>query len=211
MIRRSFKPLEVVEALYIKSREEVMRKSVLTSFTIAAVGSLMTVGVAYADLISGEISIVGGFEATGGTDLSDATGLHFTNGNEDSGSLIVMSTTGDFTSLTYGTTGTIYDFDFDSISSAGFTLWTIGDFTFTLENLTVDDQSVSDLDLSGTGYLSYLDYEDTYGVWNFSANTVTGQTFSWSSTTSAVPEPATMLLFGIGLAGISSMSRRKQN
>jgi hypothetical protein len=191
----------------------MMSKALLKRIAIATVGSLMMTGVAYADLISGEISIVGGFTTTGGTDLSDATGLHFTGGDDDSGSFYVVSTYGDDFDGLLGTTGTIYDFDFDSITSEGFTLWTIGEFTFTLESLSVDDQSLTDLDLSGTGYLSYDGYEDTYGEWNFSGNTVTGQTFSWSSTTSAneVPEPATMLLFGTGIAGLAASNRRKKN
>ncbi len=187
-----------------------MRKTVLKGITIAAVGSLMTVGVASAELISGEISISGGFDITGGTDLSDATGLQFTNGDDDSGILLVMSTSGDFATLDFGATGTIYNFEFDSFVS-GFTLWTIDGFTFTLETLSIDDQSTTDLDLSGTGYISYAGYDDTPGVWNFSGQTITGATFSWSSTNSTVPEPATLLLFGTGVAGLAGASRRKKD
>lgn len=183
-----------------------MKKIVLKSLATFAVGFVMTAGVASAELISGEVSISGGFEPTGGTDLSSATGLEFTeitNGY----TLVVTGTTGNFSEID-DTYGTISDFLF---SDSDFILWEIDGFTFTLETISIDTQNATDLDLSGTGYISYAGYDDTPGAWNFSGQTVSGATFSWSSTNSAVPEPTTMLLFGTGIAGLASFRRRQKD
>ncbi len=201
---------EVVLEL-IQFKEERMKKSLCKGLVIAVVGSFMVAGVASAALISGDISISGGFDVLeDGNSLADAIGIDFSddmfvvNGVE-TGSVLDSY-------IDAWETGTINDFYFTDVTGDGKVLWEVNGVTFTLTTLTVGEQDSTSLFLSGTGYFSYSGYEDTYGEWALSGQTTDASTtLSWSFTSDAsVPEPATMLLFGTGMAGLASMNRRKR-
>ncbi|WP_228723284.1 PEP-CTERM sorting domain-containing protein [Desulfosediminicola flagellatus] len=188
-----------------------MKKSLCKGLVIAVVGSFMVAGVASAALISGDISISGGFDVLeDGNSLADAIGIDFSddmfvvNGVE-TGSVLDSY-------IDAWETGTINDFYFTDVTGDGKVLWEVNGVTFTLTTLTVGEQDSTSLFLSGTGYFSYSGYEDTYGEWALSGQTTDASTtLSWSFTSDAsVPEPATMLLFGTGMAGLASMNRRKR-
>jgi hypothetical protein len=90
-------------------------------------------------------------------------------------------------------------------------LWSGNGISFSLETLSVDQQTADDLDLSGTGYLSAQGYEDTLYTWSFSGNNDSNSgVFNASTTQSEVNEPGTLALFGLGLAGLGFFARKRK-
>ncbi|MEJ2416606.1 MAG: PEP-CTERM sorting domain-containing protein [Exilibacterium sp.] len=112
------------------------------------------------------------------------------------------ATFSDFSYDPFGGPTTIWS----AIATQGANLGTVVDFTLIdISNVLEVGNSVL---IDGTGMLS--DGIDSAAAnWNITMNQA-GGTFSWSSSTSTpVPEPGTMLLFGLGLAGLAASGRRK--
>ena len=91
-------------------------------------------------------------------------------------------------------------------------LWTIvgfGDFTFNLASSTIARQDNDFLLIEGTGTLTGTDFEPTPGKWFFSTQGVaTESKFSWSSSTTAVPEGGTAALLGAAMLTVCFLRRR---
>ena len=90
-------------------------------------------------------------------------------------------------------------------------LWsfTSGLNSYSFELLSLVDHSVSGFTLfSGTGTLSATGFDDTAGSWKYSSQ---GLTFSAQAepTSTQVPEPSTIALIGLGLAGLGFARRRQ--
>ena len=77
-------------------------------------------------------------------------------------------------------------------------------YSFAADNFTVASQSDTFLNILGKGTLSATGFDDTAGSWSFTMTTQ-GSQFGWSSAT--VPEPGTILLFGLGLIGMGLSAR----
>lgn len=154
--------------------------------------------------INGAIGFGGLFNPTGGTDLSDATGLEF-------GFAFVSAASGDFVP-TVGETATFSPFDFNPSSTPVTPLWSVlgGAYTFDLNDVFVTAQTSTALNLSGSGVLMAVGFDDTPGVWTFSGDALGGTFFTFSSISgsTAVAEPGTALLLGLGLIGMGMIRRR---
>ncbi|MDT8281573.1 MAG: PEP-CTERM sorting domain-containing protein [Gammaproteobacteria bacterium] len=152
-------------------------------------------GIANAVPITGSIGFNGAYTHDGSS-LLDATTITITTAE------VAGIVTGSFAAegIVAGDATTYSNFIFDPISTPINNIWTVGSFSFTLNDMSVDFQSATLLALSGTGMFSSTDagLDDSFGQWTFTANQ-NGANLTWSS--SAAPEPAMVLLLATGLIG----------
>lgn len=171
---------------------KVKQVSLLAATVILVAGRLNAIP------ITGEVHFVGSFSPTGGTGLADATGLVF-------GPACIFTTSGDFDSLPFLSSATFNAFAFAPLSPSPVTLWTAGGFSFSLQDITIDLQSATQLNLSGSGMLTGPgNFGPTPGTWNFQGGGSQGFTFRTDNNASVPDGGNTVLLFGIALAGLDA-------
>ena len=187
-----------------------MGKFVRTLLCTAVVAGLAMVGSAQAALLgTGSVSMAGGWMPTGGTGtIATATGVAFIPAARNV-TVTAPGGQGSFSSLTAGTVGNAHDFSFNPPNTPVMGFLQIGGFNFDLLTISVDVQNSSFLELTGATKVTGVGGEGT-ATFEFSAQGGgSPATFSWSATAFAVPEPMSVSLLGIGLAGFGLMRRRK--
>lgn len=198
----------------MKFKTELQMKNSMLKI-VALAGLLFASGFAAAvPFIEGQIDFGGG--AVVSLDANGAiTQINFID-PPISGAPTVLFGTSDFSGLA-GSAVTFVDPFIVAIPMNN--LWQVGGFSFDLLSINVNKSVDFDVPLDGTwdysvlrgdGILSKVGYEDTSGKWSFSTQGFDlgqGGTFSFSST--SIPEPASLAIFGLGLIGFG-LARRKQ-
>lgn len=180
------------------------------SYKALIAGSLMTLSAAAVAMpIEGDIAFGATFDAydfEGGSKVSldEATFIDII-GNQAN----VFASSDDLAGLT-GTAVTYNDFYIDGTDLPYSPLWSGGGFSFALETINIVSQTAVEIGLSGAGTMSAEGYEDTSYFWSWSGDTSGGTFNAFSSTNTPVPEPGTLALLGLGLAGLGAARRRQK-
>jgi hypothetical protein len=172
--------------------------------------------VAEAGPITGTIAFGGDGTPIGSATWYGATGVTFIN------PWGVTQRSGDYIALPLFTPATFTDISWGSGSGTvnvplSQTVWEIvlGTDTYKLTVGTVDNidrggANNDNISVIGSGTLSITGFDDTPGVWSYTAGVVgAAENLSFSASPLPTPEPATLVMLGTGLLGLVVSLRRR--
>jgi hypothetical protein len=193
----------------INQTETIMK---LTKITAASLVALALATSAQAAMITGSIDI--GAASTVSIDFANNT-VAFTPAAPGVNAVVTYSDgiLGTLVPANFLPTLQYQDFTYSPLIVSN-PIWTDGFTSFHLGSIfEIDEDSSGDtqaLKLFGTGVLTNANYDNTPGLWSFTADSTTGGArFSWSSTSSAkVPDGGTTFaLLGASLLGLGGVRR----
>ena len=144
---------------------------------LAATALTAFAGIASAVPITGSIGFTGAYTIDGTNFLDSTTITRTTN-------LVNGVVTGSFADegITDGDAASGANITYNPVTTPIASLWSVGSFTFDLNNMLVDFNNGSTIILSGNGIVSSTTagLDDSSGTWNFTANQQ-GANLTWSS------------------------------
>ena len=188
--------------------ENMKKLLVLCSLVVMLMG--LTAFSATAALITGGISFSGNYALNG--PLSTATAFtSFTN-------VVVQSGSGTWAAVPMNTTATFNSFTFAPVGTNVTPLWSFafGGVTYSLNALGTsmafvrEGGAIPGLDVTGMGtIIASAGFDPTPGAYKITAQTG-GATFSFSSSSVALPEPGALIFLGSSLLGLALTGARKK-
>jgi len=171
---------------------------------------MMAANSSYATLISGDVNFLNGGLATTDTgDLATANSITFPSGST------VAAGTGSFSGLS----GAPVSWDIGTLdltnTNPNLLFASFDVFSFVMESFTVNRFQISGSDflsIGGLGIFSGTGWEASGGTFNITLqesgpNSQLAQ-FSFSSAAHSIPEPTTLAMLGLGLAGLGIARKR---
>jgi PEP-CTERM motif len=175
--------------------ERAGRRGALLAAVVIA-GALVPIAASAVPISAdSELAMFGTFTPIGGATLDVATGLSFPS------PVTIALAAGDFS------TGPALFSSFDFNPASTGTIFTFGaGGEFSADSIVVDFQTATALDLTLLGTFSLAGFDDVAGEVILTAD-AQGGLYTFSASGTVIPEPTTIMLLGLGLAGLASARR----